>query len=64
MVVGHRVLGDEPSRLFALTTEARDSGFARGDVVSLLHGGVLRRSVEVAHMSLQRRAFIDRAAAC
>src|SRR3954467_15321914 len=36
---------------------------SRADVMSLLHGGVLRGDVEVTHAALQWRAFIDRAAA-
>ena len=58
----HHALSDEASRLFELTTESRQSSLACGYIVPLVNNGVLRSHVEVAHASLQRRAFIDRTA--
>jgi hypothetical protein len=59
---GTASLGSELPRIFELAAVLRKSGFARSLVMSLLHGGVLRGSVQVAQPPLQRRAFVDRAA--
>jgi hypothetical protein len=56
--------GSEPPRIFDLAAVLLQSSFAGGYVVPLVYSGMLRRSVEVTHASSQRRAFIDRTAAC
>jgi hypothetical protein len=61
--MGIASLSGESGRPFWLTA-ALQSSFARGHVVSLLYGRVLRSSVEVSHTPLQRRALINRTAAC
>jgi hypothetical protein len=57
-------LSSEAPRIFELAAVLNQSSFAGGYVVSLVHGGMLRSGMKVTHASLQRRAFVDRTAAC